>query len=339
MDPDIHRREKWVRLYEECGDAGLVCRRCGISRPTLRKWLRRFAAEGIEGLASRSRRPLTTPRRKVGEQERSLVLGLRRRGLGARRIKAELRLQHDLELSLATIHKELVRAHSAPLRQPRRPAEPKRYSRPVPGDRVQMDTMKIAPGLYQYTAVDDCTRWRVLAIYGRRSSGNTLKFLERVVEEMPFPIQHVQTDRGTEFFAERVQRHLKSEFIKFRPTPPRSPHLNGKVERSQSTDRAEFWSQHEPTEADLEARLEEWQFDYNWRRPHGALGGRTPAQRLAELGAVTPLREDVALVYDVRTERLQLSNWTADRALAALTTNFRQEGGLARTATKQRRSD
>jgi len=96
--------------------------------------------------------------------------------------------------------------------------------------------------------------------------------------------------------------------------------------------RSEFRSQYEPTEANLEARLAEWQFDYNRRRPHGALGGRTPAQRLGELGAVTPLREDVALACDVRTERLQLSNWIADRALAALTTNFRQKGGLARTA-------
>ncbi len=42
----------------------------------------------------------------------------------------------------------------------------KRYDRPVPGDRVQMDTCKIRPGLYQYTAIDDCSRWQVLALGG-----------------------------------------------------------------------------------------------------------------------------------------------------------------------------
>ena len=52
-----------------------------------------------------------------------------------------------------------------------------------------MDTMKIAPGVYQYTAIDDCSRWRVLGVYPRRAAKYTPQFLERVVEEMPFPIQ------------------------------------------------------------------------------------------------------------------------------------------------------
>ena len=83
---------------------------------------------------------------------------------------------------------------------------PKRYSRPIPGDRIQTDTMKVAPGVYQYTAVDDCSRFRVLAVYSRRTANYTLEFLERVVEEMPFAVQRIQTDRGGEFFAEKVQR-------------------------------------------------------------------------------------------------------------------------------------
>jgi hypothetical protein len=54
-----------------------------------------------------------------------------------------------------------------------------------------------------------------------------------------------------------------SECIKFRPIPPCSPHLNGKVERSQLTDRDEFWSHHQPAEDTVGQRIEEWQFDYN----------------------------------------------------------------------------
>jgi hypothetical protein len=76
----------------------------------------------------------------------------------------------------------------------------KRYAKEIPGERVQMDTCKIAPGLYQYTAIDDCTRIRVLAVYKRRSAANWLLFLEKVIEEFPFPIQRIQTDRGREFF-------------------------------------------------------------------------------------------------------------------------------------------
>ena len=54
---DARTRLGWVRHYERVGNAGLVCRRCGISRPTLRKWWRRYQAEGMPGLEARSHRP------------------------------------------------------------------------------------------------------------------------------------------------------------------------------------------------------------------------------------------------------------------------------------------
>ncbi len=219
------------------------------------------------------------------------------------------------QISLATIHKVLCEATVKPLVRPRRPVQPRRYSRPVPGDRVQMDTMKIARGVYQYTAIDDCSRFRVLAVYPRRNARNTLLFLDRVIEEMPFPIQRIQTDRGGEFFAESVQRRLMSEYIKFRPTPPRSPHLNGKVERSQLTDLNEFWFHHAPTEQAIDLRIEEWQFDYNWRRPHGSLGGKTPVDRIAELGEITPLADEVVSAYDERKERIRHREWRVDKIL------------------------
>ena len=71
--------------------------------------------------------------------------------------------------------------------------------------------------------------------------------------------------------------------IKFRPIKPGSPHLNGKVERSQKTDLEEFYSTVELKSSDLEDRLQEWQHYYNWDRPHGALNGKTPIDRWSEL--------------------------------------------------------
>lgn len=50
MDHEIRKRLSWVKLFKETGDAGLVCRWCGISRPTLRNWSQRFESEGIGGL-------------------------------------------------------------------------------------------------------------------------------------------------------------------------------------------------------------------------------------------------------------------------------------------------
>jgi transposase InsO family protein len=310
---DAQTRLGWIKLYEETGDAGVVCRRCGISRPTLRKWWRRYRAEGVAGLAERSRRPRSSPGRKVLEREERLILQLRReRKLGLKRLRIELIRNHGLRLSLDTLHKVLVRHGLNRLSRPKLKRKgTKRYSRPVPGDRVQMDTCKIAPGLYQYTAIDDCSRWQVLALYPDRSAASTLDFLERVRAGMPFPVQRVQTDRGGEFFAHEVQNRLRAWRIKFRPNRPRAPHLNGKVERVQRTALEEFWPTVGLEDPALSSRLEDWGRFYNQHRPHTALGGRTPAERLADLAGVIPSPETVRAAYDPAKEiiRAQNSRW------------------------------
>jgi len=281
MDKQIRQRLVWVEMYSECNDAGLVCRRCGISRPTLRKWARRYAADGM---VDQSRRPHSSPNTKIGTKEEQWILSLRRtRKLGARRIKNELFRLHNCSFSLASIHKVLTRNDVKPFKKRKRKSEYIRYERPVPGDRVQMDTTKVAPGIIQYTAVDDCSRFRVLAVYARRTGANTLLFLEQVIEEMPFPIQRIQTDRGREFFAATVQERMMEYGIKFRPNKPASPHLNGKVERSQRTDKEEFYSTVELDIETLKDAVSEWQFYYNWQRTHGSLNGLTPAERVFQL--------------------------------------------------------
>jgi transposase InsO family protein len=306
-------------MYEDLGNAGVVCRRCGISRPTLRKWLQRFKEEGLEGLESRSRRPLTSPARKVTEEHEAWVLQIRRdRKLGARRIQSELLRLHECRLSLATIHKILRKHQVKPLQRRRSGRGTTRYSRPIPGERVQMDVCKIAPGLYQFTAIDDCTRYRVLGLYARRSAKQTLHFLERLLEEMPFPIQRIQTDRGREFFATKVQERLMSWGIKFRPIRPASPHLNGKVERSQKTDLHEFYPTIDLKDPELEDRLAEWQHYYNWQRSHGSLGGKTPMEKYIELMQKTPYWDEVCEMYDPTRERIQEANYSLDLKLRRL---------------------
>ncbi|EHN91973.1 helix-turn-helix domain-containing protein, partial [Escherichia coli] len=77
MNREIQQRLQWVKLYETSGDAGFICRRCGISRPTLRKWWCRYLAQGIAGLESHSRRPKHSPSTKNGAGEVALILELR----------------------------------------------------------------------------------------------------------------------------------------------------------------------------------------------------------------------------------------------------------------------
>lgn len=339
MDVEVRKRLKWVRMFLETGDAGLVCLRCGISRPTLRKWIKRYQTHGQAGLESESRRPNHSPNRKIFEAEQALILELRRtRNLGARRLQSELLRQHDIRLSLDTIHKVLTQAAAKPLVRPARKKAIQRYSKLIPGERVQMDTCKIAPGCYQYTAVDDCTRYRVLAVFPRRTATNTLVFLEQVVEEMPFPVQRVQTDRGREFFAVSVQQWLMDSSIKFRPIKPRSPHLNGKVERSQKTDLDEFWSITKASDPELQLRLAEWQHYYNWHRPHGSLNGRSPMDVYFDKINDTPFREDVDLQYEPSKEHFREADYRLDLALREIREKKISAESLSELSTAARAS-
>ena len=277
-DREERRRLSWTAAYRERPDAGAVCRRFGISRPTLRKWLRRYRAEGEVGLRALSRRPHHFPAQKVDEALQAAILDLRRaRRLGAKRLRNELQRLHGVRLSAATVHKVLVQHGLSVLPTRKRSRhKPKRYNRPVPGDRVQMDTCKIRSGLYQFTAIDDCSRFLVAGVARHRNAKSTLPFLDQVLDEMPFSIQRIQTDRGAEFFAEEVQRRLMDEAIRFRPIPPRSPHLNGKVERVQRTVLEEFWDAADSKAADIGEQLAQWVSYYNWHRPHESLHGRSP---------------------------------------------------------------
>ena len=318
MGTEIGKRLRWVQLVEQGKSCTQVCLQCGISRPTLRKWVERYRAAGPDGLVSKSRRPHRSPASKVSEQERAWIAELRKRGLGSRRIQSELKRNYDLELSRPTIEKVFQSLEPRPrlVRTFRRKGA-KRYAKEIPGERVQMDTCKIAPGLYQYTAIDDCTRIRVLVLYKRRSAANSLLFLEKIIEEFPFPIQRIQTDRGREFFAYAFQEKLMEYGIKFRPVKPASPHLNGKVERSQRTDLEEFYATVDLCAEDLAQRLDDWQSHYNEFRVHGSLDGRTPWQVWYERARLTPLCEEVEALYDESIERIRHPDYRIDLQLAA----------------------
>jgi transposase InsO family protein len=175
-----------------------------------------------------------------------------------------------------------------------------------------MDVCNIGAGRYQFTAIDDCTRHQVTGLHPRWSARCTLEFIDQVVEEMPFPIQRIQTDRGREFFAVCVQKRLMELGINFRPIRPAFPHLNGKVERAQKTDLDDFWSTVDAEDPQLDLRLAEWQHHYNWERAHGSLGGKTPMDRFLELIRQTPFWNDVHKEYRWGQERIQEADCRLD---------------------------
>jgi len=133
---------------------------------------------------------------------------------------------------------------------------------------------------FQYTAIDDATRIRVMKVYPRHNQDYAIKFIDHVIEKMPFRIRMVRTDNGHEFQA-RFHWHLLDLGIDHVYIKPRRPYLNGKVERSHRTDEEEFYQLLKYTDdVDLNEKLEEWEKFYNLHRPHASHGENTPYEVL-----------------------------------------------------------
>ncbi len=154
-----------------------------------------------------------------------------------------------------------------------------------PGDLVQLDTKEIRPArgvlLKHFSARDMVSRWDVLEVHGRATSLAAAHFLDPLLNRMPFPIAALPVDGGSEFAAE-FEMACQQRGLPLFVLPPRSPKLNGQVERSHRTHHEEFY-QVTPDRWDTESlnrQLRRWEHIYNTVRPHQALGYRTPLEFL-----------------------------------------------------------
>ncbi len=135
------------------------------------------------------------------------------------------------------------------------------------------------------TAIDDCTRLRVLRAYPRNDQKIAIQFIDHVLSKLPFQVEKVHTDNGQEF-GSAFHWHLLDMGIGHVKIRPRTPRLNGKVERSHRIDSEEFYRLLEGEVIDdtnlFAERLQQWEDHYNYDRPHGALSGQTPYERLKQ---------------------------------------------------------
>jgi hypothetical protein len=105
-----------------------------------------------------------------------MCVGMQRR-LGSRRIQSEFQRLYNYSLSRRAIQTTLDQAQQPPLVETRRPRKSvKRYAREIPGERVRFDTCEIADELYQYTAIDDCTRMKAVKTLSPKVSGELDRF-------------------------------------------------------------------------------------------------------------------------------------------------------------------
>ena len=94
--------------------------------------------------------------------------------------------------------------------------------------------------------------------------------------------------------------------------------IMGKVERTHRADREEFWDTVDSRAPDIETKPAEWQHHWNWHRPHTALGGLSPIDRVCERIDKTPLSETVEAAYDRTRERIRIADYRLDKALDEL---------------------
>jgi transposase InsO family protein len=135
---------------------------------------------------------------------------------------------------------------------------------------------------FQYTAIDDATRVRVLKMYDKHTQQNAIDFVNTVILKLPFRIKMVRTDNGHEFQA-KFHWHLMELGIRHAYIKKGTSRLNGKVERSLRTDDQEFYQLLSfKDDVDLENKLKIRERFYNLHRPHSAHDGKTPYEVLKE---------------------------------------------------------
>ena len=131
-----------------------------------------------------------------------------------------------------------VSCHKRRYPRPYAVRKPKGYEVREPGDLVQVDTLDIRPlpgvVLKHFTARDVVSRWDVLEVHTRATATTATSFLGAVQGRMPFMVKAIQVDGGSEFEA-GFERACQEQGIKLFLLPPRSPKLNGCVERANRT--------------------------------------------------------------------------------------------------------
>ncbi|HET8679591.1 MAG TPA: integrase core domain-containing protein [bacterium] len=302
------RRLQWMEFYEAHGhNARLTCRHFCISPATFYRWWRRYNPRRLSSLEDdlRTRRPRRVRQPQTPPALVALIRALREAYPRWGKLKLiHLLAREGWRVSASTVGRTLSRLRALGyLREPvvvqaRRERrlrrrrwqrygqrKPWHYVPRAPGDLVQIDTtpVTVRPGLQRvhFSACDVVSRKGVVAAHAQGTSSAAERVLTEDFPRFGFPVRAIQIDGGSEFQA-KFEAACAARGIRLFVLPPRSPKLNGHVERIHRTVQEEFYDLVEVPDALAEhnALLREWEGVYNTERPHQALGYRTPQDYL-----------------------------------------------------------
>ena len=242
-----HGVSKAARVYNTC-------------RQNIYRYRKRYDGT-IRSLANYSRKPKSHPKQHTSE-EIKLIKDMFRKNADTGLVVFWVKLkQRGYTRSISSLYNQMKKLNlKFNVKKKKRKHKSKPYIQMTfPGERIQID-VKTVPSkcivgqfeLYQYTAIDEFSRYRYLKIYGEKSTYTSYKFLLEVLDKFPFKIYTVRTDNGTEFTKRLLSKDpnditmfelaLKRKNIHHDLIKPYTPKHNGKVERSHRKDNERFYA-------------------------------------------------------------------------------------------------
>jgi transposase InsO family protein len=298
-------REPMVRAVVDGGlSKATVAEQYKTTPKTVAKWVKRFRAEGVQGLRDRSSRPLSLPSQTPPATCAVIEASRRQRHTG-KQIAAEV------GVSPATVSRVLRRLGLNRIRD-LEPVEPvRRYEHAAPGQMIHIDIKKLgrfeqighritgdrtrqssrrgngwgAGWEYVHVCIDDHSRIAFSQIKPDEKADSAVPFLEAAVayyKSLGIKVARVMTDNGPCYKSFAFRDACTELGIKHIRTRPYTPKTNGKAERFIQTALREWaYAQAYPTSDRRAEQLPIWLHRYNWHRPHGGIKSQTPISRLA----------------------------------------------------------
>ena len=290
-------RQALIKYSEKYGVTKAAIR-YKTNRQYIYRWKKRYDGT-LESLEDRSHRPNHHPNEHTAD-ELKLIADMRKRNANSGLVVFWVKLrQRGYTRSVTGLYRVLRRQGQMAVKPPNpkyivKPYEQMHY----PGQRVQID-VKFVPAacivgeakgqnFYQYTAIDEYSRFRYLEAFEEHSSYSSAVFLEHLQKRFPFKIECVQTDNGQEF-TKRLgnsenptptlfESRLEQCGIRHKLIKPYTPRHNGKVERSHRKDNEYFYATHTfYSFDDFKKQLSVHNRNYN-NFPMRPLNWKSPAQ-------------------------------------------------------------
>ncbi len=304
---EARKRQAVVKLARRKGKS-FAAHTYGVSLSSVKRWDKQYDGKDWRSLVERSHRPHSHPKRHTESEEKiiSKAFWKQYERYGWDGVYAEAKANGYTRSLSGMIYaaKRLDLVDKVKRRPPRR--HDRRFPELLmPGEKVQIDVKEVPyhclrgkllrenKHLYQWTAIDECTRLRFLYIFEEHTPENSVKFLRMLKKVFPFKIQTIQTDNGTEFTYKYVSeteecpfdRVLRELGIAHKLIPPRTPWHNGKVERSHRNDQRYFYDWE--TFRTVEEAREKLKQHLIWsnNKPMRTLKNKTPLELLREKSA------------------------------------------------------